>query len=58
MIVFGLILMARKALTEVGGGVYEGDKETESTSPEDAKVEVEAKTMEIEAVHEDEIERE
>jgi hypothetical protein len=60
MIVFGLILMARKALTEVGGEVPERDKEPKTTSPEETEVEVEveAKTVAIEAFPQEENEME
>jgi hypothetical protein len=62
MIVFGLILMARKALTEVGGEVPEGDEGPKTISPEETEVEVEAeaeaKTVEIEAFPQEENEME
>ena len=50
MIVFGLILMARKALAEVGFEVPERDKGPEATSTKETKLEVEAKTVAIEAL--------
>ncbi len=57
MIALGLILMARKALAEVGGEDA-GNEGAEATSAEETKIRVEAKTVEMEAFPEDENERE